>query len=186
MLNTATNRVAMGRRTAARRIVMNSLSSIPAQVWRKVPIYHNESDNTQAADPLSFEANTLSIQDEPSYQYDHCGYVYILVEKFSGGYIHKNYSMNNPNDAVIIAQIEAYDHELKSMSEKINNIPDFEFRTGDLLALMIHENFSIWFEITGNSGQTIMQDFGTKYFLSRRDEIGLNPVVDEVEQRQSI
>ncbi len=41
MLSNAVNRVANGRHLAARRIVMNTLGTIPAQVWRKRIVYSN-------------------------------------------------------------------------------------------------------------------------------------------------
>lgn len=186
MLSNAVNRVANGRHLAARRIVMNTLGTIPAQVWRKRIVYSNPTDETKPVDPLSFEANALSIQDEPNYEYDPLGFAYVLPDKFNGGVIHKNNSMNNPSDLVIIAQIEAYNAALPTLSEQIFQIPDTQFQEGDLLGLMIYEGFIVWFEIVGISGQTMMSDFGKKYVLNRRDELGIDPVKSEVELRVAI
>lgn len=183
MLNSAVNRVANGRHLAARRVVMNTLGSIPAQVWRKRVVYSNPIDANTPVDPLSFEANALSIQDEPNYEYDPLGFAYVLPDKFNGGVIHKNNSMNNPTDLAILAQIEAYDAELPTLSEQILNIPDMQFLEGDLLALMIYDGFIVWFEIVGTPGQTLMSDFGKKYILNRRDELGMDPVQGEVDSR---
>ncbi|MEG2358646.1 hypothetical protein [Acinetobacter sp.] len=180
MLNRAVSRVANARHMAARRIVMNTVASIPAQVWRKRIVYSNPADAGKPADPLSFEANALSIQDEPNYEYDPVGHAFVLADKFNGGYIHKNSSMNNPSDLAILAQIEVYDADLPTLAEQL---PDTVLNEGDLLGLMIDEGFILWFEIVGISGQTLMSDFGKKYVLNRRDELGLDPVKSEVESR---
>lgn len=181
MLNSAVNRVANGRHLAARRLVMNTLGTIPAQVWRKRIVYSNQADTHSPADPLSFEANALSIQDEPNYEYDPLGFAYVLPDKFNGGVIHKNNSMNNPSDLTLLVQIAAYNNELETLSEKINEIPDLVFQEGDLLALMIYDGFIVWFEIVHITGQTLMSDFGYKYVLNRRDELGIDPIQSEVE-----
>lgn len=183
MLNSAVNRVANGRHLAARRVVMNTLGSIPSQVWRKRIVYSNPADAGLPVDPLSFEANALSIQDEPNYEYDHLGFAYVLADKFNGGMIHKNNSMNNPSDLTLIVQIAAYNADLETLTEQINEIPDTQFQEGDLLALMIYEGFIVWFEIVGITGQTLMSDFGKKYVLNRRDELGIDPIQSEVELR---
>lgn len=176
MLNQAVNRVANGRRMAARRIVMNTLATIPAQVWRKSITYSNQYDSTEPSDPLSFEANAVSQQDEPNYEYDYLGTAYILADHFNSGYIHKNTNLNNPSDLVIQAQIEPYDDSLKTMREQINHIPEMVLKEGDLLGLMVYSDFTLWFEIVGMTGQTLMADFGTKYILNRRDELPLSPI----------
>jgi len=186
MLNSAVNRVANGRHLAARRVVMNTLGSIPSQVWRKRIVYSNPADAGLPVDPLSFEANALSIQDEPNYEYDHLGFAYVLADKFNGGMIHKNNSMNNPSDLTLIVQIAAYNADLDTLTEQINEIPDTQFQEGDLLALMIYEGFIVWFEIVGITGQTLMSDFGKKYVLNRRDELGIDPIQSEVELRVAI
>ena len=186
MLNSAVNRVANGRHLAARRVVMNTLGSIPSQVWRKRIVYSNPVDAGLPVDPLSFEANALSIQDEPNYEYDHLGFAYVLADKFNGGMIHKNNSMNNPSDLTLIVQIAAYNADLETLTDQINEIPDTQFQEGDLLALMIYEGFIVWFEIVGITGQTLMSDFGKKYVLNRRDELGIDPIQSEVELRVAI
>lgn len=183
MLNSAVNRVANGRHLAARRVVMNTLGSIPTQVWRKRIVYSNQADAHVPVDPLSFEANALSIQDEPNYEYDPLGFAYVLPDKFNGGMIHKNNSMNNPSDLTLIVQIAAYNADLDTLTEQINEIPDTQFQEGDLLALMIYDGFIVWFEIVGISGQTLMSDFGKKYVLNRRDELGIDPIQSEVDER---
>ena len=109
------------------------------KLWRKRIVYSNPTDETKPVDPLSFEANALSIHDEPNYEYDPLGLAYVLPDKFNGGVIHKNNSMNNPSDLVIIAQIEAYNVDLPTLSDQIFQIPDIQFQEGDLLGLMIYE-----------------------------------------------
>ncbi|HCR9934666.1 TPA: hypothetical protein OPV46_003956, partial [Acinetobacter baumannii] len=56
MLNRSVNQVANGRHLAARRVVMNALASIPAQIWRKEVIFNNPAEDSKPLDPLSFEA----------------------------------------------------------------------------------------------------------------------------------
>ncbi len=187
MLNSAVNRVANGRRMAARRVVMTAVSGIPAQVWRKRVVYNNTANQDVPADPLSFEANAVSVSDEPNYAYDHLGFAYVLADRFNGGAIHKNKSMVNPSDLTIFAQIELYDENLPSKSEQIKQIPtSLTLNEGDLLGLMIYAGFMVWFEIVGMTGQTLMADFGTKYVLNRRDELGMPPVNGEVVERAVI
>lgn len=186
MLNSAVNRVANGRRMAARRVVMTAVSAIPAQVWRKRVVYNNTANQDVPADPLSFEANAVSVADEPNYEYDHLGFAYVLADRFNGGAIHKNKSMVNPSDLTIFAQIELYDEDLPSKSEQIKQIPTLTLNEGDLLGLMIYAGFMVWFEIVGMTGQTLMADFGTKYVLNRRDELGMPPVNGEVVERAVI
>ncbi|MBF6876706.1 hypothetical protein HN303_17680, partial [Acinetobacter baumannii] len=47
MLNRSVNQVANGRRLAARRVVMNALASIPAQIWRKEVIFNNPAEDSK-------------------------------------------------------------------------------------------------------------------------------------------
>lgn len=147
MLNRSVNQVANGRRLAARRVVMNALASIPAQIWRKEVIFNNPAEDSKPLDPLSFEANTLSIQDEPNYKYEYKGAAYVHFDKFNGGYIQKNFSMNNPSDLVLTAQVEPFNDELEDVLDRIINIPDLILKEGDLLGLMIYENLMLWFEM---------------------------------------
>lgn len=183
MLNQAVNQVATGRRFAARRIVMNTLGTVPSQVWRKRVIYDNPVDPNQPASVLSFEALQLSKQDEPSFAYDHVGFAYVLMDKFNGGYIHKNNSMNNPTDLSIRAQIELYDDDLLSLRDQIYTMPDEQIQEGDLLGLRVYRDFMLWFEVVGIVGASVMADFGVTYILNRRDELQHDPIIEEVENR---
>lgn len=178
MLNTAVNRVANGRRLAARRIVMNTLASITAQLWRKNVVYDNDKNSNVPEDGLSFESLMVSAQDEPNYSYEYVGMVYVLADRFNGGYVHKNFSMVNPNDVAISAQIEPYDDALETLAERINSIPDIHLKEGDILGLSVYEDFLVWFEVVSITGQTLMADFGTKYILNRRDDLQLDPIKD--------
>lgn len=183
MLNEAVNRVANGRRLQARRIVMVTLASIPVQVWRKRVVYDNQQNQAEPASLLSFEALQLSKQDEPNYEYDYVGPAYMLMDKFNGGYIHKNNSMNNPADVAVLAQIELYDDQLASKDEQIFTIPDSILQEGDLIAMGVYADFMLWYEVVGMTGQALMADFGTKYILNRRDELHIDPIKTEVENR---
>ncbi|SDC29015.1 hypothetical protein [Acinetobacter boissieri] len=179
MLNTAVNRVAGGRRLATRRIVMNTLATVPSQIWRKHVEYSNAQDEATPNSALSFEALAVSAQDEPNYRYEHLGYAYVLIDHFNGGYVHKNQSFINPSDLSITAQIEPYDENLVTQLEQISNIPDVVLKEGDLLGLMIYQDFMLWFEIVGQTGQTMMADFGMKYILNRRDDLQFEPITSE-------
>lgn len=173
-LNPAVNRVANGRRLAARRIVMNTLASTPSQIWRKQVVYQN-TDTATPASKLSFEALATSQQDEPNYEYAYVGMAYVLADHFNGGYIHKNDSLNNPTDLTLMAQIEPFDPDLPQL-EQMQQVPLIDLKEGDLIGMMIYEGFILWFEIVGMTGQTVMADFGTKYILNRRDELKLQPM----------
>lgn len=177
------NRVADGRRLATRRVVMNSPASIPCIMYRKTTLYANPVSAEEPVDELSFEALSLSKQDEPEYKYDDLGTAWLLMDKFNGGVIHKNNSMINPSDITILAQLEPYDLEQPTPHAQISNIPAWLPQEGDLVGAMIYGETIIWFEVTGISGQTLMSDFGKKYMLNRRDDLPMSPFEEERELR---
>lgn len=185
-LNSRTQNVANGRKLGVRRIVMNTLATIHAQVWSKRITYANSNDQTQPLDPLSFEAIHTSIQDEPNYEYDLKGTACLLFDKFSGGVIHKSYGDIIPSEQTLIAQIEPYDMDLDNLLDQINQLPTWHIAEGDILGLMIYEGFMVWYEVVGFTGQTLMADFGVKYLLNRRDELVIDPIQEEFNSRGSL
>lgn len=167
--------VANGRRLATRRIVMKTTSTLYALCWRKEIVYSNQQNTQEPEDPLSYEAMMLSQQDEPHYRYNYFIPACVLFDKYNGGYLHDNDSMNNPHDITITAQIELYDDNLDE-SQRIKNIPDEQLKIGDLIAVQLpshpsQEPISLWFEVVGITGQSLIGDFGKKFVLNRRDDL---------------
>lgn len=66
MLNRSVNQVANGRRLAARRVVMNALASIPAQIWRKEVIFNNPAEDSKPLDPLSLKRTLYRSKTNPT------------------------------------------------------------------------------------------------------------------------
>lgn len=182
-MSSIVNRVADGRRLATRRVVMNSPTSIPCVMFRKKTVYANPSTPDEPENGLSFEALSLSQQDEPEYEYEDLGTAFMLIDRFTGGIIHKNNSMVNPADITITAQLEPYNDELSTQAEQIKSIPEWLVQDGDLVGAMIYGETIIWFEVVGIPGQTLASDFGKKYLLNRRDDLAMSPFTEERELR---
>ena len=186
MLNPINQNVANGRRIAARQVVMNSLASIQVQVWHKVPIYNNPTDTSKPND-LSFEGIMVSKQDEPNYSYETKGSAFILLDKFNGGNVNRNYNVDVGIEIPVLAQIEPVDLvTYTTQRDQIFNIPDWHLAEGDLLFCYIDDDNFIWYEIVQITGQTLMKDFGVKYVLNRRDELSLDPIKSEFENREDV
>lgn len=66
MLNRSVNQVANGRRLAARRVVMNALASIPAQIWRKEVVFNNPAEDSKPLDPLSLKRTLYRFKTNPT------------------------------------------------------------------------------------------------------------------------
>lgn len=184
MLRTELHQVANGRRLAARKVVINTLASIPCQVWRKnVHTADVQSPDPQATE-LTWDSVKLSDVEEPDYDYQELGYAYILIDKFVASWVHENNSLVGNMDIPIVAQVEPYDPLLDGM-DRIVNVPTWQPKQGDLYALLIDEKLIIWLEMVEISGQTLMSDFGVKYVFNRRDDLThIEPFADEFEQRE--
>lgn len=172
--------VANGRRLSARKVIMQTTATLKGNVWRKVVLYANPNNPQEPEDVLSFEALQLSQQDEADYKYDELMSAYVLFDKFHGGYMHDNETMNNPMDISIYAQIELADGNL-TFDEQVRTIPNEQLKIGDLIAIAIPlradierddtEPLIIWFEVVGIDGQSMLSDFGRKFLLNRRDDL---------------
>ncbi|WP_034424531.1 hypothetical protein [Acinetobacter schindleri] len=177
MLREETKQVVNGRRLATRRIVMNTLATVTAQVWRKEVVYTTDGNNPKSK--LSFEALQTSQQDEPNYKYNHVGYASVLFDKFNGGYMSKNNAVNNPVEASLMAQIEPFDMTLPTIDDQIFKVPKWVIKEGDILGLMLYGEHVVWVEVVNLNGQTVMPDFGIKYTLNRRDDLMIEPIRGE-------
>jgi hypothetical protein len=176
------SQVADGRRLAARQLVMNTLGTIPCQVWRKRVIYNDPATPTQTG--LSWSAISLSEQDEPDYEYDPIGYAYTLLDRFTGANVLRNNSMVDGADVAIMAQIEPYDEAVASKRQQVMQVPAWLPKQGDVLALLIMPEIVLWLEVVDIMGASMVSDFGKKYVLNKRDDLtSLEPFKTELEDR---
>ena len=184
MIRTELHHVANGRRLATRKVVMNTLASIPCQVWRKDVHSADAVQPDPQATGLTWDAVKLSDMEEPNYDYLELGYAYILIDKFTASWVHENYSGVGEAELPIIAQAEPYDPDLEGL-ERIAQVPNWQPKQGDLYALLIDEKLIIWLELVDITGQTLMNDFGVKYIFNRRDDLThLEPFKTEFEDRE--
>ena len=181
-VNTIVNRVANGRRLAARSIVMQSLSTIPALVFRKRLIPNDPA--TPTASGLSWNGIANADVDEPEYEYDDIGAAMVLMDSFTGAAVLENNSMSDSNDFEIMAQIEPYDDSLDSERERLTNIPEWLPERGDIFGLAVAEDFVVWLELMDITGSSLLGDFGKRYLLNKLDNLDfLDPLKSEFDAR---
>jgi len=168
-ISTVVNQVANGRRLAARQVVMNTLGTIPCQVWRKRVVQNDPA--TPTATGLSWNSIVLNEQDEPDYEYDEIGYAYLLLDRFTGANVFDNNSMVDGADAAVMAQIEPYSDTLTDKRQQVLQVPVWMPKIGDLFALLIQPELILWLELVDITGQGMVSDFGKKYILNKRDDL---------------
>lgn len=167
-INPIANRVADGRKRAARAAVLNSIASIPCMVFEKAiePITDGIARKTESWGGLG----VLSESDEHAVSYSEKGFAMVLLDRFMGGSISNSGINNEYGDDTALAQIEPFDADLQGLA-RLQQIPDWRIENGDILALLINENLFLWYEMVSPSGQTMMANFGEKYMLNKRDDL---------------
>lgn len=182
-MNPTLNRVADGRRLAARMVVMNTIATIPCYAFRKRVVQNAPATATSTG--ISWNMIALSEQDEPDYEYDELGHACLLLDHFTGGNVLENNSMVDGEDVAILAQIEPYDNDYESKRDQIINVPEWLPKEGDLFALLLDENLVVWLEVVTITGQGMMTDFGKKYVLNKRDDLAhKEPFTSELDSRR--
>ncbi|APV37724.1 hypothetical protein [Acinetobacter soli] len=165
-----TNRVAAGRRLAARSIVITHLSALNSFVFRRQidPI----KDGETRAESVYPGAELLSTQEEHATSYKELGYAKVLLDSFIPGSVFNDYSDINVGEPAFNAQVEPFFIEnSESGREMLRNIPDWRPRKGDIFALIIDESTIKWIECVGSIGQSLTEDHGEKYVFNTRDSL---------------
>lgn len=165
-----TNRVAAGRRLAARSIVITHLSALNSFVFRRQidPI----KDGETRAESVYPGAELLSTQEEHATSYKELGYAKVLLDSFIPGSVFNDYSDINVGEPTFNAQVEPFFIEnAESSREMLRNIPDWRPRKGDIFALIIDESTIKWIECIGSIGQSLTEDHGEKYVFNTRDSL---------------
>lgn len=180
-VNPIVKRVADGRRLGARITVMGALAAIPAQIWRRKEV--PDQPVTQTTTGLTWESVQMSELDDYNYNYEAVGTAMVLFDATVAGNVFENGSLIDTGDAAAIAQIEPYDEQYESQRDRALNIPDIRLKNGDVIALLFHADFIVWYEIVTTTGQSLVADVGQKYVLNKRDDILKEPMSDEFEDR---
>lgn len=175
-------KVADGRRMAARSIVLSHLGSIPCQVWRKKIIAASVSHADRHEEVFQGIA-VLSDSDDHAFEFEQIGYAKLLLDGFTGTIISNNRSMVDNDSESYIGQIEPYEPDIEAY-QRVISLPNWQVKSGDLFALLLSEYVILWLEVVSPLGQTLIADFGTKYILNKRDELAyIEPMKSEFENR---
>lgn len=175
-------RVANGRRMAARSIVLSHLGAIPCQVWRK-KIVPASSAHPDRHEEVFQGIAVLSDSDDHAFEFEPIGYAKLLLDGFTGTIISSNRTMVDGEGESFVGQIEPYDPDLEP-HKRVLTIPEWQVKNGDLFALLLSEHVILWLEIVSPLGQTLIADFGAKYILNKRDELTyIQPMKSEFESR---
>lgn len=180
-MNPILHQVADGRRLASRLLIMDSLSAFEVTISRKVMI--NTPDNENRDEVSWGGIGTLNEVDEHAFEYVKLGHGRLMMDSFTGGNMLDNGSMVDGENATITAIIEPYDDELPE-EERAINIPDFEPKEGDLIAMLIDPQLIVFLEVVSVLGGTLIGDFGKRYLLNKRDELTYRePFATEITER---
>lgn len=180
-MNPILHQLANGRRLASRSLIMGALSAFEVTISRKVVVDTPENENR---DEVSWGGiGTLNEVDEHAFDYVKLGHGRLMMDRFTGGNMLDNNSMVDGENATMTAIIEPYDDELPE-EERAINIPDFEPKEGDLVALLIDPKLIIFLEVVSVLGGTMIGDFGKRYLLNKRDELTYRePFATEITER---
>lgn len=171
MINPITERMNQGRHIAARQIVLSSLSSLDCVVFARVI---DDVAMPRQSDRDAFiygdEVEKLSDGDEHAFDYQVKGVAKLLLERYTGGAIHKNWDNADGNENTFYGQIEAYELG-KEFRENVLNLPNWKVASNDVLAITFRGDVVMYFEVVGIEGQSIGGNYGVKYRLNKRDEL---------------
>lgn len=170
MINPIASRVAQGRHFGARQIVLSSLSSLDCAVFAKVidgvaMAEQNDRDTFIYGDDIE----KLSSGDEHAFSYQEKGVAKLLLDKFAGGAIHKDWANIDSSDNVFYGQIEPYTLD-KDFRDNVLNRPNWQIASNDILAIVFDGAVVMYFEVVGIEGQSLVGNWGVKYRLNKRDD----------------
>lgn len=182
--NPAILKVAQGLHFARRQMVLNGLSSLTAQVYRRTEAKQPDTLNNED-DEITWGAIALQNQDAPEYGYQFLGYAGVILDNFKGGSVANSGNYILDNELTKLAQIEPF-IETDSLLEKIRQIPKWSLQKGDILGVMLYDGFLIWYEIIDITGLTSVSDHAKKYVLNYRNEPELEPIQTELNARDMV
>lgn len=174
-VNPIVSRVTDGKRRAARSIVLTSLSAMDCMVFAKTI---DKPNNTQERNEMYGDVEMLGSSDEQAFSYVEKGFAKFLPVKFTGGSIFKDWSNIDGFEQSYYGQIEPITPDL-SRREQLLQIPDWKISSNDILAVIFSPEIIVYLEVVGIEGQSMVDDFGTKYRLNKRDDFAfLDPFID--------
>lgn len=173
-INPIANHVVDGRKRLARQMVLTTTAAIPAIVFSKRIIDSEDGDRMDAWAGLG----VMSEEDEQAFDYDEKGFAMVLLDHFTGAALHKGLIAVDGADASFMAQIEPFDNE-QDLFKQYTNTTGWYPESGDVLCLLISDEYALWVENVGQQGQTIIGDFGVKYLLNKRDDLAYLGLFDK-------
>jgi hypothetical protein len=174
-INPIANSVLNGRRRMARQMVLTSIASIPALVFSKVLKDTALGDrHTQSWGGLGL----MSEEDEHAFDYEEKGCAMVLLDQFTGAALNKGLISVDSAEASFMAQIEPFIDDM-DLFKQYTDETGWTPASGDVMCLMISEDFVLWLENVGQQGQTLVGDFGVKYLLNKRDDLSYLTLFDK-------
>lgn len=165
-VNPIVNRVTEGKRRAARATVLTSPSTLDCMVFEKQIDQPNNDDQRKE---MYGDVEMLGSSDEQAFSYVEKGFAKLLLEKFTGGTITKEWSSIDGFEQAFYGQIEPIIPELDRRQQLIQ-VPDWYFKGNEVLAVIITPEKIIYLEVIAPEGQAFVEDFGSKYRLNKRDD----------------
>lgn len=164
-VNPIVNRVTDAKHRAARAAVLASFSSFDCLVFEKQIDQPRINEHRK---DLYGDVEMIGISDEQAFSYVEKGHARILPEKFTGGAIFKDQNGIDGFEQSFYCQIEPIFPDLQRR-EQLIQIPTWEIKSNDVLAVIITAERIVYLEVIAPEGNAFIQDFGTKYRLSKSD-----------------
>lgn len=169
-INSAAQRIADGRRYAARSIVMTNFSSVACYFYRRQIV--SVENNIERDESIFPDGYVLSGSEHHATEYEYQGVAMALMDRFVGGSMHYAGDDVNSGENVMYAQIEPFHEEnYGKASDMMRNKPDWSPKKGDVMAMVIDEDLIKWAEVVGVTGQNLQSNHGEKYVLNIRDKL---------------
>lgn len=169
-INPVATRITKGRHIGARQIVLSSLSSLDCAVFAKVIDEVNTANQTNRdAFIYGDEVEKLSGGDEHAFEYQAKGIAKLLLDRYAGGSIHKDWGSADGADNIFYGQIEPYELG-KAFKDSVLNPPDWQIASHDVLAITLRGDVVMYFEVVGTEAQSLEAEYGVKYRLNKRDD----------------
>lgn len=167
-INPIASKVLDGRKRMIRRMVLTTASSIPALVYAKVIL--PTADGKDRLESSWGGLGVMSEEDEHDFDYEEKGFAMVLLDGFTGAALNKGLIGVDSAEASFMANIEPFKNEENVFSQH-ENLTGWYPQSGDVMCLLLSEDYALWVENVGQQGQTIVGDFGTKYLLNKRDDL---------------
>ncbi|WP_337081530.1 hypothetical protein [Acinetobacter pittii] len=174
-INSIAQQVLDGRRRMARQMVLTTTSSIPALVYGKKVI---DTDQGKRLDDSWGGLGVMGEDDEQAVDYEEKGYAMVLLDSFTGAALNRGLIAVDGAEPSFLAYVEPFDNDLDLFKQYVNPV-DWTLKSGDIMCLLLSEEFALWVENVGAQGQTLVGDFGVKYLLNKRDDLAYIGLFDK-------